>query len=426
MVKSNKAMQKNLVVIGGGAAGFFCAVNAARLAPQLRVVVLEKNGKVLQKVRISGGGRCNVTHHLFQTGAFAKCYPRGEKFLKNTLRHFSASDTVAWFAARGVQLKAEADGRMFPDTDSSETIIRCLLQEADRYGVQVRMQQAVQHLQALPEGRWLLQLAGNAQLEADYVCVAAGGAPKAEQMQWLTRSTGHSVVNPVPSLFTFNLPGHSITGLMGVAVPVRLRIAGTAFESEGPLLITHWGLSGPAVLRTSAFAARHLAQEGYIYTVVVNWLPHYHENSLRQMLQEYRLLKPTQKVLNSEWARVLPGRLWLYLLEQAGIGQEQRWHDLPAALQNKLVKQICSWEAQAQGKTTYKEEFVTAGGIALGEVQHATLQSRLHPHLYFAGEVLDVDGITGGFNFQHAWTSGYIAAKAIAAAMQQHPTSTIA
>lgn len=418
-------MQQTLVVVGGGAAGFFCAVNAARLAPGLRVIVLEKAGKVLQKVRISGGGRCNVTHHLFQTSAFAKCYPRGEKFLKNTLRHFSATDTVAWFAQRGVQLKAEADGRMFPVTDSSESIIRCLLTEADRHGVQLRMHSTVAQLQQQPDGLWKVHLTGNEIMTAHYVCVAAGGFPKQEQLQWLTASTGHTMVAPVPSLFTFNLPGHSITGLMGVATPVRLRIAGTTFESEGPLLITHWGLSGPAVLRTSAFAARHLAEAGYNYTVLVNWLPAYHENSLRQMLLEYRQQKPAQKVLNSDWAKALPARLWQYLLEQAGISQEQRWNDLPAALQNKLVKQICAWEAPAKGKTTYKDEFVTAGGIALGEVHHATMQSRLHVGLYFAGEVLDVDGITGGFNFQHAWTSGFIAATAIAS-QAAAPAPTIA
>ena len=400
--------QKKLVVIGGGAAGFFCAINAARQNSELKVILLEKTGKLLQKVRISGGGRCNTTHHLFEISSLSKRYPRGEKFLKKAFHQFSSADTVTWFKERGVTLKTEPDGRMFPTTDSSQTIINCLLQEAEKFGVEIRLHASVLSIHQEEDG-WNLQLLGQKTEQADFVCVAGGGFPKSGQFDWLTNHTQHTVVEPVPSLFTFNIPGHAITSLMGVATPARVKITGTRFESEGPLLITHWGLSGPVVLRTSAFAARFLAGENYHFQLTVNWMPAYQENSLRELILEYRQHKGSQKVLNSNWVD-MPSRLWAFLLSESGISLEERWATLPAPLQNKLIKNICSYSLEAKGKTTFKEEFVTAGGIALEHINPSTMESRLHSGLFFAGEIMDVDGITGGFNFQHAWTSGFIAA----------------
>ena len=403
---------RHLVVIGGGAAGFFCAVNAARLDPQLRVTIVEKASRVLHKVQVSGGGRCNVTHHCFSIPDMARRYPRGEQFVKRAFRHFFVPDTIEWFASRGVALKHEADGRMFPVTDSSQTIIDCLLQEANRYGVEVLMNFSVAELTKQAPG-WHLQAADGRQLQADLLCVACGGFPKAEQFDWLVKATGHSIVAPVPSLFTFNLPGHPITQLMGVATPVRIRLAGTKWEAEGPCLITHWGLSGPAVLRLSAFGARHLAEAGYRYSVLINWLPNENETGLREQFVRHRHLKATQKIGNTDGI-ALPQRLWHFLLLAAGLQPDMRWADVPAAGQNKLAKCLCSYEVEAAGKTTFKDEFVTAGGVDTAEVDVAGMQSRLHLNLFFAGEILNVDGITGGFNFQHAWNSGFVAASAIA------------
>jgi hypothetical protein len=404
--------KKRLVVIGGGAAGFFCAVNAARQHPALEVIILEKSNKVLSKVKVSGGGRCNVTHACFSIADMVKKYPRGANFLKKTFHQFFTTDTIEWFRERGVALKTEDDGRMFPVTDSSQTIIDCLLREVNKYRVEVRMSSDVQRLQRTGDG-FVIELSGDRTLTADYVCVACGGYPKSSMFDWL-KQLGHTIEEPVPSLFTFNMPGNSITQLMGVSVPdAHVRITGSKLSSQGPLLITHWGMSGPAVLRLSAWGARELSTGNYQFNIQVNWLPTYNENSLRDELQRLRFELAAQKISNRN-PFGLPQRLWDYFLEQAGIGGDIRWADLPAAAQNKLVKVLCVQEFAVRGKTTFKEEFVTAGGIKLVEVDAQTMQSKLMPHLFFAGEILDVDGITGGFNFQHAWTSGFIAAGAIA------------
>ena len=404
----------HLIVIGGGAAGFFCAVNAARLAPGLQVTLLEKTGKLLQKVKVSGGGRCNLTHQGLSISQMSACYPRGEAFVKKAFHRFFVPHTLQWFALRGVDAHTEADGRMFPVTNSSQTIIDCLVAEANQYGVKILLHAGVEGIGPVEKG-WQVQLADQPPLSAAYVCVACGGMPRTEQWQWLLKATGHTLIEPLPSLFTFNLPGHNITSLMGVSVRlVRIKLAGTKLESQGPLLITHWGLSGPAVLRLSAFGARTLAQMNYTYTVVVNWLPAFNETSLRQHMQQHRTLKPNQKLLNTDWV-TLPERLWAFLLQEAGIDGQVRWANLPAAAQNKLATCLCSYTLAAHGKTTFKEEFVTCGGIDTAEVEPHTMQSRRCRGLYFAGEVLNVDGITGGFNFQHAWTSGYLAAEHIAA-----------
>jgi len=402
----------HLVVIGGGAAGFFCAVNAARLNPSLKVTILERSARVLQKVKVSGGGRCNVTHACFELSQMIKQYPRGEKFLKKAFHHFFTTDTIKWFGERGVVLKIEADGRMFPDTDSSQTIIDCLLAEANKHQVQLKLNTAVNRIVQETNG-WTINT-GNAFINAQHLCIACGGFAKADQFKWITDTTGHTFSNPVPSLFTFNLPGHPIRQLMGVTVlKAQVKIAGSKLLTEGPVLITHWGLSGPAVLKMSAFAARELAEKKYHYTVIINWLPGFNENSLREKILQHRQVKGNQKLVNTEWSG-LPQRLWEFLLEQSGALADVRWAELPAAIQHKLVKNLCGYELQASGKTTFKEEFVTAGGINLAEVDVNTMASKLLARLYFAGEILDVDGITGGFNFQNAWTTGFIAANTIA------------
>lgn len=400
---------KSLVVIGGGAAGFFCAVNAARQHQGLQVILLEKSSKLLAKVRISGGGRCNVTHACFSIAEMVKHYPRGAQMLKKAFHHFFTTDTIAWFKERGVVLKTEADGRMFPITDSSETIIACLLKEAGKYGVDIRMNAAVESLRPI-EGKWQVGIANGQTIKADFVCVAAGGYPKAGMFDWLT-ALGHTIQPPLPSLFTFNMPGNPITTLMGISVEAAtVKINGTKLAETGPLLITHWGLSGPAMLKLSAWGAALLAEKAYRFSITVNWLPSFNENSLREHVQQLRFAQAAQKIHNRN-PFGLPQRLWQYILTTCGIAEPLRWADLPAKEQNLLVKTLCGQAFEVNGKTTFKEEFVTCGGIQLSEVNAATMQSKLHPGLYFAGEVLDVDGVTGGFNFQNAWTTGWIAAQ---------------
>ncbi len=404
--------QKTLVVIGGGAAGFFCAVNAARLQPSLHVIIVEKTGKVLQKVKVSGGGRCNVTHALFEIPELSRRYPRGQSFLKKSLHWFSPKDTLAWFAERGVTIHQEADGRMFPDTNSSQTIIDCLLREANQYGVELRLNCDVQQIKQV-NGQFHLETAGSRTLTADFLCIATGGYPKAAQFGWLME-TGHTIASPVPSLFTFNMPKHPITSLMGVSViKAAVKILGTKLQETGPVLITHWGMSGPAILRLSAWGARELAEKQYQFAVMINWLPEYHEQSLKEVFIELRQTQAAQKI-HGKNAFGLPNRLWTFFLEQAGITEQTRWADLPAKQQQQLIRLLVANEFAVSGKTTFKEEFVTCGGIQLNEVDVNSMQSKLVPSLYFAGEVMDVDGITGGFNFQHAWTSGWIAAQHIA------------
>ncbi|MGV3657241.1 MAG: NAD(P)/FAD-dependent oxidoreductase [Chitinophagaceae bacterium] len=406
--KNNK---KTLLVIGGGAAGFFCAVNAARLAPGLQVVLAEKTSKLLSKVKVSGGGRCNVTHALNDIAEMSSRYPRGQHFVKKTFHQFFTNDTIDWFTQRGVPIVKEADGRMFPKSNTSQSIIDCLLQEADLYGVQVVPHAEVTAIQK-ENGTFEITFAGGKKLHVHFVCVASGGYPKSTMFHWL-QSLGHTIAPPVPSLFTFNLPKHPITALMGVSVAqARVKIEGSRLVEEGPVLITHWGLSGPAILRLSAWGARELADKEYNFKAHINWLPQFNEQSLKTLLKSIRRSHPSQKVANATFAQ-LPSRLWLFLLQQSGVSTEIRWADLPAKIENALIRHLVDYVVEVKGKTTFKEEFVTAGGIALGEVDAATMMSKKVPNLFFAGEVLDVDGITGGFNFQHAWTSGWIAAQSI-------------
>ena len=405
-------MSKQLIVIGGGAAGFFCAVNAARIDQSLKVTIIEKGNKLLSKVKVSGGGRCNVTHACFDIAEMSKRYPRGQHFVKKAFHQFFATDTINWFEERGVKLKTEDDGRMFPVTDSSQTIIDCLLKEANKFGVEIMMNKEVKSL-SVENGEWSIKLSDSRLLRADFVCVASGGYPKSSMFDWL-KELSHTIEEPVPSLFTFNLPKHPITKLMGVSIEkAKVKIIGTKLEEEGPLLITHWGLSGPVVLRLSAWGARELRVKNYELRININWLPDYNAETLKKKLQDLRNTNASQKVINKN-SFGLPSRLWEFFAEQSGIKNEWRWADLPSTEQNKFIKNLCSYECEVKGKTTFKEEFVTAGGIKLNEVDANTMMSKKVTNLFFAGEVLDVDGITGGFNFQHAWTSGFVAAKSIA------------
>lgn len=421
--------KKRLIVIGGGAAGFFCAINAARLNPLLEVVIMEKSNKLLSKVRISGGGRCNVTHACFSIAEMIKQYPRGGVFLKKAFHHFFTNDTIKWFEERGVQLKTEADGRMFPLSNSSDTIIKCLVDEANKYKVKILMNREVKELaidnaqhpadgQCTASCRWTLSFKDGVQMESDYVCIASGGYPKPIQFEWL-KKLGHHIEEPVPSLFTFNMPGNDITSLMGVSIEkVNVKIEGTKLLADGPLLITHWGMSGPVVLKLSAWGAREMAINNWQFAIVVNWIPGYNENNLREKFQQLRFGLAAQKIINRN-PFALPNRLWEHLLLVSGIKDEWRWADLPAKEQNKLIKNLCTHEFAVKGKTTFKEEFVTAGGIQLNEINFNTMQSKILPGLFFAGEVINVDGITGGFNFQNAWTTGWIAAKGVSTLVEE-------
>ena len=405
-------MKKKLVVIGGGAAGFFCAVNAARMNPDLHVIILEKTNKLLSKVKVSGGGRCNVTHALFDIAEMSKRYPRGQNFVKRTFYQFFTTDTIKWFEERGVKLKAEKDGRMFPVTDSSQTIIDCLMNEANSYGVEIRMNSEVKELK-VDSSKFNVTTSDSKSLTVNYVCIACGGYPKTSMFQWL-RELGHNISDPVPSLFTFNLTKHPIIQLMGVSVEkARVKIEGSKLVEEGPVLITHWGLSGPAILRLSAWGARELSAKSYEFKVHINWLPDFNEQSLKEQFQEFRKTNSSKKIINHNFG-FLPNRLWQFLLEQSGVNSEMRFADLSSKNENLLIKNLVDYIVEVKGKTTFKEEFVTAGGINLSEIDANTMMSKKIPNLFFAGEVMDVDGITGGFNFQHAWTSGWVAGKSIA------------
>jgi predicted Rossmann fold flavoprotein len=408
-----------IVVLGGGAAGFFGAIACAEANPGLRVLLLEKSPKLLSKVRVSGGGRCNVTHACESAAQLIQHYPRGGRQLKEAFQKFGVDDTIAWFAKRGVTLKTEADGRMFPTTDSSETIARALQDAARRAGVQVLTRTAAEQIRPLPAGGFMLSISGEgaarlgAELPVSRLLVAIGGNPKSAAYDWL-RDLGHTVAEPVPSLFTFNVPASPLRELPGVSVPhARVVLAGEKLQYEGPLLVTHWGVSGPAVLKLSAWGARRLHELSYHGTALINWVPSHTDETLRPWAQQFRLDNGKKQVAAHPQFG-LPTRLWRTLVTEAGIGPEARWNEVPAKAQNRLLELLLRTPLQVQGKTTHKDEFVTCGGIPAVEVNFSTMESRRVPGLYFAGEVLDIDGITGGFNFQAAWTTGFLAGQAMA------------
>ena len=404
-------MSKQLIVIGGGAAGFFCAVNVAKARPDLAVRILEKQSKVLQKVKVSGGGRCNVTNACFQPAELLKKYPRGKNFLKKAFGYFSTKDTIAWFQQRGVALITEPDGRMFPASHSSQTIIDCLLREATAYGVHLNLNTEVVQVEKKADQFYISRKNADV-IIADYLVVASGGFPKSAQYEWLT-SLGHTIEQPSPSLFTFNTPSSSLKELMGVVVEHAIvKIEGSKLTEQGPVLITHWGLSGPAILRLSAWGARELQQSSYSFKVIVNWLGQ-PESDIRERWSTIRIRQGANR-LDAKNPFGLPNRLWDYLLKECAISAQIKWSELPGKEQNKLIHILTTHLIAVEGKTTFKEEFVTCGGISLTEIEPSTMESKLVKGLYFGGEIMDVDGITGGFNFQHAWTSGYIAASSIA------------
>jgi predicted Rossmann fold flavoprotein len=409
-------MKETIVVMGGGAAGFFGAITCAENNPTAQVILLEKTTKLLSKVRVSGGGRCNVTHNCFNPAQLAQFYPRGGKFLKNLFKTFGAAETVAWFKNRGVLLHTEPDGRMFPVTNDSGTIVTCLMQAAQKAGVKIETSLSVEKITPVPSAGlpgFNLLLSSGKTLIAHKVLITTGGAPKLESYLWL-RELGLHIQEPVPSLFTFNVPGSPLQELAGVAVPkAKVKIVGQALENEGPLLITHWGFSGPAVLKLSAWGARLLQQLQYQFTVLINWVPEHTEESLRVALQQYRHEFARRNVAAHALFQ-LPQRLWKAIITLAGISDQVKWAELPAKNQNKLLEYLHRAPFNVRGKTTFKEEFVTCGGVDVNELDPKTMQSKKIPGLFLAGEILDVDGVTGGFNFQAAWTTAFVAGKAMA------------
>jgi predicted Rossmann fold flavoprotein len=396
-----------IAVIGAGAAGFFAAITAKNRRPETEVVLLEAGSKVLSKVRISGGGRCNLTHACFDPKELSANYPRGSKELRQAFSRFMSGDTVAWFEERGVALKTEPDGRMFPVTDDSATVIDCLVGAAERAGVLLRKEYPVKRI--IPTDAGFL-LAGPAEKEEhfDRVLIATGGHPRREGFEWIEK-LGHTVVSPVPSLFTFNLPSEPLTGLMGLSMPsARISLPELRLQATGPLLITHWGLSGPVILKLSALAARPLAERKYDFKVYIDWNNSGTADEMREHLAGFRKSNISSHV-SSAPPVPMPRRLWTFLLERSGVRQGLNWSDLRKEETEAIVRVMVDDGYHARGKTTFKEEFVTCGGVSLKEVDFRTMESKVVPGLFFAGEVLDIDGLTGGFNFQAAWTTGYIA-----------------
>jgi len=408
------AQRLRVVVIGGGAAGFFGAIAAAEAPPEAHVTLLEAAPEPLGKVRISGGGRCNVTHHCFDPALLVQHYPRGGRALRGAFTRFQPQDTVAWYQRRGVRLKTEADGRMFPTTDDSGTIVDCLMRETRRVGVTVRTRTAVTAVRPTGNG-FAVELKAGETLSCDRLLLATGSSPQGHR---LAASLGHTIVPPVPSLFTFNVPDRALRDLAGVAVdPVvaKLVVPGAKpLTQTGPLLVTHWGLSGPAVLKLSAWGARLLHEARYQATLQVNWLPAMNAEQVRQGLLAAKQAVPKRAIAN-HCPFDLPKRLWRYWVQQTGLGDSVTWANLSKQATTQLVEAIARGTFSIQGKGVFKDEFVTCGGVKLAEVDFKTMASRCCPGLHLAGEVLDIDGVTGGFNFQSAWTTGWLAGQAIAA-----------
>ena len=402
----------DIAIIGGGAAGFFAAITCAEANPACRVTIFERGKAVLEKVRISGGGRCNVTHACYDARELVKFYPRGSRELLGPFLQFGPEQTVEWFARRGVRLKTEPDGRMFPVSDDSGTITECLQQAARRAGVQVRTGARVEKIEPAPPGGWRLRLGGEERpLLFSKIMVATGSNTAVWDM---LKNLGHTIVEPVPSLFTFNTRDTRLRDLSGVSVAnASVSIPGAKLSAEGPLLITHWGLSGPGILRLSAWGARELHGMNYHFPLEINFL---HNITPQQCLENLRQLKTGQgkKLAAANAPSGLPLRLWQRLVAAAGIAEERRWADLDKKSLAALATQLTAAVFQIAGKSTFKEEFVTAGGVSLKELNFKTFESKICPGLYLAGEVLDIDAITGGFNFQAAWTGGWIAGKAMA------------
>jgi predicted Rossmann fold flavoprotein len=404
---------ERIVIVGGGAAGFFAALACAESGGAREIVVLEKTSQFLSKVKISGGGRCNVTHACFNEREFATRYPRGERALISPLKKFQARDTVTWFAERGVTLKTESDGRMFPTTDSSQTIIDCLLGRARALGVKLISNCGVDRATKIADGKFELALSNGESLACDKLLLAIGGC-RTPALGQLAVSLGHTLEPSVPSLFTFHIETPWLRELAGVSVEnVEASIPDAKLSERGALLATHWGLSGPAILRLSARGARVLQEKNYRFPLRINWLPKFNDAQLAQEFQSRRNSQPAKLIVNFP-ITPLPARLWTQLVLASGISRETRWAALSRPAQHSLIQQLLRSEFQVTGKSLNKDEFVTCGGVRLGEVNFKTMESRVCPGLFFAGEVLDIDGLTGGFNFQAAWTTGWIAGRAMA------------
>ncbi|WP_299136886.1 NAD(P)/FAD-dependent oxidoreductase [uncultured Tenacibaculum sp.] len=399
---------KKVIIIGGGAAGFFTAINAKELNPNLDITILEKGKEVLQKVKISGGGRCNVTHACFEPKELTKFYPRGEKELLGPFHKFMTGDTFEWFENHGVPLKIENDNRVFPEANTSQAIIDCFTNAVNNLGIKVFKNHGVTSIQK-QEPIWTINTKER-QFKADVLVIAAGSSKKIWEM---SENLGHSIINTVPSLFTFNIKDSRIIDLGGVAVPnAEVSIAKTKLESSGPLLITHWGLSGPAILKLSAFGARILADKNYQYNVIVNWLGIDADTVFEKLLELKNTNAKKQVILKSPFPDI-PRRLWERLVIASAIKNNQNWADISNKHIQNLTNQLTNGLFNANGRTTFKEEFVTAGGIDLKQIDFKRFESKLHQNLFFVGETLNIDAVTGGFNFQNAWTGGYICAKSI-------------
>lgn len=398
-----------IVIIGGGAAGYFAAINAAENHQHAKIILLEKTGKTLQKVKVSGGGRCNVTHHCFDTQTLSKNYPRGEKEMQQAFHQFAVKDTVEWFAKRGVKLKTENDQRMFPVSNTSQTIIDCFEQQVKQLGIKVYLNSEVEQI-SKEEQKFSIVVKAKPLMIADYVIVTSGGFNQLKGYHFLS-SFNLDIIHPLPSLFTFNLENKNITSLMGLSVPhAAVTIVNNGMEQKGPLLITHWGFSGPAVLKLSAFAAVQLAALNYHFDIAINWNHDYTTDTLRRMLIE--LKNSSAKVWSGLYHELnIPRRLHEFLLQEAQLEGAKKLAETSNKSIELFCNLCCNHPFKIKGKTTFKEEFVTCGGIDLKEVNFKTMMCRKVPGLYFAGEVLDVDGITGGFNFQAAWTTAHIAAQ---------------
>ena len=401
-------MHYDVIVVGGGAAGFFTAINLGERNSNLKIAIVERGKEVLSKVRISGGGRCNVTHACFDPKELVQFYPRGAKELLGPFHQFCCGDTIEWFEKYGVTLKIEEDGRMFPTTDSSQTIIDCFTHAAAKYKIDVLQGVSVQGVYQSEKG-WKLDTTKEA-LMCSQLVFTTGSNPKIWQMM---TDLGHRLVEPVPSLFTFNSKDKRIIDLMGVSTPATIKVKGTKLEATGPLLITHWGMSGPGILRLSAWGARILAEKNYQFHILVNWLPRVEPEDLKNQLKTFKL-EHAKKTVYKRGLFDFPTRLWERLVGAAGIADATTWADLNNKQLNALAMQLQEGEFQVNGKSTFKDEFVTAGGIDLRDVNFKTMESKICSELYFAGEILNIDAITGGFNFQNAWTTGFLTAREIA------------
>ncbi len=412
---------KNIAIIGGGAAGYFTALTIAEADPSARITIYERSQKTLSKVKISGGGRCNVTHSCFEPAKLATHYPRGARELRAAFHRWQPKDTIAWFAERGVTIKREGDGRMFPDTDDSQTIIDCFQDCARRAGIQLRKGVGLKDLKPQASG-FSLHLTDDTIVSADKVCIAVGSL-KASPLTRSIESLGHTIEPLVPSLFAFNLSDKRLSGLSGLSVQkATVTVAGASLAEpasfkkskpqSGPLLITHRGLSGPAILRTSAWEARQLNELNYHFDISINWLNDVSENQLRDQFAQLRKSAARKSVKNTP-LDALPRRLWERLVSISGTSDETIWTQLPKKAENKLIQECVAGRYSVEGKTTNKDEFVTAGGVRLKELDFRTMESKIVPRLHFAGECIDIDGITGGFNFQAAWTTGRIAGLAM-------------